>query len=196
VPSCDRKVLWVHRTEQHSANAIAGHSMGICGSKDAAAPSVGAKKPHVGRTVASNTQSLSKSQSQSKQKTNSTAIRNTTNSEKGTKNQNRFISETHRLGSRDEEPMKTVPVKPAPAVIRDTTQNTVAVAATTTTAVTASDAGSEARRLAAKAAEARLQAQQQAHKQGQLSQKLAEERRKTHKDHALEEYQAKTAASH
>jgi hypothetical protein len=194
VPSCDRKVLWVHRTEQHSANAIAGHSMGICGSKDAAAPSVGAKKPHVGRTVATNTQSLSKSQSQTKQKTNSTAIRNTTNSDKGTKNQNRFISETHRLGSRDEEPVKTVPVKPAPAVIRDTTQNTVA--ATATTAVTASDAGSEARRLAAKAAEARLQAQQQAHKQGQLSQKLAEERRKTHKDHALEEYQAKTAASH
>jgi hypothetical protein len=187
-------VLWVHRTEQHSANAIAGHSMGICGSKDAAAPSVGAKKPHVGRTVATNTQSLSKSQSQTKQKTNSTAIRNTTNSDKGTKNQNRFISETHRLGSRDEEPVKTVPVKPAPAVIRDTTQNTVA--ATATTAVTASDAGSEARRLAAKAAEARLQAQQQAHKQGQLSQKLAEERRKTHKDHALEEYQAKTAASH
>ena len=192
--SCDRKALWVHRTEQHSANAIAGHSMGICGSKDAAAPSVGAKKPHVGRTVATNTQSLSKSQSQTKQKTNSTAIRNTTNSDKGTKNQNRFISETHRLGSRDEEPVKTVPVKPAPAVIRDTTQNTVA--ATATTAVTASDAGSEARRLAAKAAEARLQAQQQAHKQGQLSQKLAEERRKTHKDHALEEYQAKTAASH
>ena len=191
-------MLWVHRTEQHSANAIAGHSMGICGSKDAAAPSVGAKKPHVGRTVASNTQSLSKSQSQTKQKTNSTAIRNTTNSEKGTKNQNRFISETHRLGSRDEEPVKTVPVKPAPAVIRDTTQNTVAVAVAipATTAVTASDAGSEARRLAAKAAEARLQAQQQAHKQGQLSQKLAEERRKTHKDHALEEYQAKTAASH
>lgn len=72
-----------------------------------------------------------------------------------------FARETRRLGSKDDGNDDTVPAAPA--------------------------AGS-ARVLAARAAEQRLQQQQQTLEHGQLGARLAEERRKTLRTHALEEY--------
>lgn len=165
--------------------------MGICGSKESTqAP----PKRTSNRINTTTTTKLPSKQSQTQIQTQAqthTSAPATTGS--GIK------TETRRLGTKDEEQSKsTISVKPKP--LNNDSQPTapqsipVSVLSTKTTDSAlkpSSNTGNSAREMAALAAEKRLNEQKKKGKQGELGKKLEQEKKKNHKDYAMEDYESK-----